>query len=76
MSCSSDALPLLYNGDAFVLTLQPEGHHRVRLVSVVRYPDNVDGDGVHEQFRDLDPETKQRVIQQINRRYQGKTVLT
>jgi hypothetical protein len=48
----------------------------VRLVSVVRYPDNVDGDGVHEQFRDLDPETKARVIQQINRRYQGKTVLT
>jgi hypothetical protein len=76
MSCSSDALPLLYNGDAFVLTLQPEGQHRVRLVSVVRYPDNVDGDGVHEQFRDLDPETKARVIQQINRRYQGKTVLT
>jgi ABC-type transport system involved in cytochrome bd biosynthesis fused ATPase/permease subunit len=36
----------------------------------------VDGDGVHEQFRDLDPETKARVIQQINRRYQGKTVLT
>lgn len=76
MSSSSDTLPLLYNGDAFVLTLQPEGQHRVRLTSVVRYPDNVDGDGVHEQFRDLDPDTKQRIIQQIKRRYFDKTVLT
>jgi len=75
MSSSSDTLPLLHNGDAFVLTVLPEKAHSVRLVSVVRYPDNVDGDGVHEQFRDLDPDTRQRIIQQINRRFQGKTVL-
>lgn len=76
MSSSSDSLPLLYNGDAFVLTISPVSERQVRLASVVRYPDNVDGDGVHEQFRDLDPETKARVIQQINRRYPTKTVLT
>ena len=72
----NDSLPLLYNGDAFVLTISLVSERQVRLTSVVRYPDNVDGDGVHEQFRDLDPDTKQRIIQQIKRRYLDKTVLT
>ena len=76
MSSSSDTLPLLHNGDAFVLTVERASERQVRLLSVVRYPDNLDSDGVHEQFRDLDPDTKAKVIQQINRRYPTKTVLT
>lgn len=73
---SSPNLPLLHNGDSFVLTLEPISLKIIHLTRIIRYPNNENGDGVEESFRDLDVETKRAIIQQINRRYVGKTIQT
>lgn len=74
MSNSFETLPLLYNGDSFIIELSPVGQNSVKVESITRFPDNQNTDGVHEQFRDLDPETKRAVITQINRRHHNKVV--
>lgn len=80
MSNSSDdptlteTLPLLYNDDGFTVHLTLDDPHSVRITGVVRYTGNVDGNGTHEQFRDLSPEEKRAVVAQVNRRYRGKMV--
>ena len=69
-------LPLLHDGDSFVLYLEDISPSRVRLLRVIRYPNNENCDGVEEHFRDLDYETRHAIIRQINRRHIGKTILT
>lgn len=68
-----DSLPLLHDGDAFVLELEIWPSH-VQLLSILRYSHNQNVEASHERFRDLDPFTKRAVIQQINRRWKGKMV--
>jgi hypothetical protein len=69
-------LPLLHDGDSFMITLSAVGEKCVKISRIVRYPNNVNSHGVEENFRDLDLETKRAVIQQVNRRCVGKTVMT
>lgn len=72
MSNSSDVLPLLHNGDAYELTLSDA--NCVSLLRIVRYADNQNVSGTELRFFDLDPETRQAVLNQIRRRYEGKTI--
>lgn len=69
-------LPLLHDGDSFMITLLAVGERCVKITRIVRYPNNVNSHGVEELFKDLDIETKRAVIQQVNRRCIGKTVMT
>lgn len=68
-----DSLPLLHDGDAFVLELEVWPTH-IQLLSISRTPNNSDLVPAHERFSDLDPYAKSAVITQINRRYKGKIV--
>jgi len=70
---SLDSLPLLHDGDAFVLELEVWPTH-IQLLSILRYENNQDVVASHENFRDLDPYAKRAVIAQINRRYKTKMV--
>ena len=69
----NDSLPLLHDGDAYILTLDVEDCH-VLLSSILIYPGNTNTEPEHVLFRDLDTETKQAVIAQVNRRHKGKMV--
>lgn len=69
----NDTLPLLHEGDAYVLELDISAP-QVRLLSISRYPNNQNVEPTSENFRDLDPETKKAVVMQINRRYKGRMV--
>ncbi len=68
-------LPLLHEGDSYVIYLKSVGEKCVRIVTIHRFANNQNVEGVEEDFRDLDLETKKAVIKQINRRHVGKTVL-
>lgn len=68
-------LPLIFEGDSFIITLAPSGTKCVRILRILRYPNNRNGEGIEESFRDLNPEEKAAVIQQINRRHTGKSVI-
>ena len=69
----NDSLPLLHDGDAYVLTLDV-GEKHVLLSSILIYPGNTNTEPSHSSFRDLPPEAKRAVITQINRRHKGKMV--
>lgn len=70
---SLDSLPLLHDGDAFVLELEVWPTH-VQLLSILRTANNDSVTSSHENFRDLDPYARRAVITQINRRYKTKMV--
>lgn len=70
----NETLPLLHEGDSFLLELDHPNAFSVRLVSILRFAGNHNVDAVAERFLDLDPETKRAVISQVNRRYKGKIV--
>ncbi len=76
MDVLHDSLPLLFNGDGFVISLDVLDAYTVRIVAVVRYLGNGGTSGSHEQFRDLTPEEKRAVVAQVNRRHRGKMVRT
>lgn len=69
-------LPLLHEGDSFLITLSEIGTKCVRILRIIKYPNNVNSHGEEWSFRDLDPETKRAVIQQVNKRCIGRMVLT
>lgn len=67
---------LLHDGDSFLIDLADVGTLCVRILRLIRYPDNQNASGVEEKFTDLDHLTRKAVIQQINRKHKGKTVIT
>lgn len=69
-----ELLPLLHDADSFLLYIVQKTPKRVHLVQVVRYPQNHNGEGVVENFRILDEQTKKAIIGAINRRYVGRMV--
>lgn len=73
MSASNDNVPLLHDGDAYIIYVEVL-EKTVIVKSIRRYLDNRNADPTEEDFRDLPPQAKAAVIQQINRRYQGKFV--
>lgn len=75
MNPTTETLPLIYDGDSYHLSLSTHEHY-VQLHEVVRYDDNQNVRGVALAFRDLPPDAKRAVIQQINRRYSGRMVKT
>lgn len=68
-------LPLLHDGDSYIIYLKEVGQKCVKILQLHRYANNDSRNCVEESFGDLAPETKQAVILQVNRRHQGKTVL-
>ncbi len=68
-------LPLIHNDDSFIIDLEPVGVKCVRILRIIRYAHNQNTTGAEEHLSDLDPETRRAVIQQINRRHVGKTIL-
>lgn len=71
---NSPNIPLLFDGDAYLLTVEPVSPSLVCLTRVLRYDNNVNTDATCVRFFDLSPQCKQAIIQQINRRFRGKTV--
>lgn len=67
MSNLSD-IPLLYNGDAYHIHVEIFQQH-VLVLGVTIYYDNQNSVGVFERYRDLDPETKKAVLNQVKRRH-------
>lgn len=64
-------LPLLHEDDSFVLHLSDEP---LRLTRIVRYESNRNVDGTALSFSSLDDGTRRAIIQQVQRRYPGRTV--
>jgi hypothetical protein len=69
-----EQLPLLYDGDSYILDLQLVNEGNIRLLRIVRYDGNKNVVGVEEKFHDLDTLCKRAVINQIQRRHKGKSV--
>ena len=69
-------LPLLYEDDSYIISLANVGTKCFRILRIIRYPRNQNTRGVEENFKDLDYMTKRAVIEQINKRCVGRTVIT
>lgn len=67
------AIPLFHNGDTYYLdvSLIPAGVHLDR---VLKFAGNQNVQPTLETFRDLPQSVRAAIVQQINRKYQGKQV--
>jgi hypothetical protein len=68
-------LPLIFDGDSFIIDMEAVGLKCVRILRIIRYPHNQNTTGVEEHFHDLTPDAKRAIIRQINRRHVGKSVI-
>lgn len=66
-------LPLLYDGDSYLLTLEEHGKE-LKLVSIQRFENNENCDPEGIRFFDLDDRGRHAVLAQIHRRYPGRNV--
>lgn len=69
-------LPMTLDGDSYIIYLGEIGTKCVKILQLHRFPHNDSRSGCVEAFSDLTPDAKRAIIQQVNRRYIGKTVLT
>lgn len=69
-------LPMLYEGDSYIIYLKEVGTKCVKILQLHRFSNNDSRNGVEESFADLTEEAKREVIQQVSTRYKGKTILT
>ena len=67
-------IPLMWNGDAYIITTEPVSDYQVRITSIARYANNQNVDGEELDFLDLDEHTRRAVIRQVNRRHKGMMV--
>lgn len=67
-------LPLIFEDDSFLIELEQLTEKTVRITRILVFPNNRNGDPKVEQFHDLDLRARRAVIDQINRRYTGRTV--
>lgn len=75
MSTSSEPiLPLVHDNDSFEISIEVLSPSRVRILTIIRHENNANNTGTLISFRDLSPDTKRAVIQQVNRRYIGRSV--
>jgi hypothetical protein len=68
-------LPLLYEGDSFILIIQPAGPGQIRLAQIIRYRNNQNVEGVEESYWDLDESTRRAVIRQVRRRHKNASIM-
>jgi len=73
-SPSSNAIPLLANGDAYVLYVEQRNAAAFNLLKVERFADNRDATACEIKFYDLPPEIQRAVLIQIKRKHPGKTI--
>lgn len=66
-------LPLLHDGDGYVLSLSEHGRDLL-LLTLLRYENNENSDPLSLKFFDLDERGRAAVLQQIQRRYPGRSV--
>lgn len=69
-------LPLLHDGDSFLIELESPGDRVIKIHRILIFPDNLNGQPKVEKFGDLDSRARRAVIDQINRRFPGKMVHT
>lgn len=67
-------IPLMWNGDSFIITCEPVSDYQVRITSIARYANNQNVDGEELDFLDLDEQSRRAVIRQVNRRHKGMMV--
>lgn len=67
-------LPLLHDGDSFLIELETPGDRVIRIRRILVFPDNVNTTPSVMKFADLDSRARRAVIDQINLRHVGKTV--
>jgi hypothetical protein len=68
-------LPMLHEGDSFILIVQPAGPGQVKLTHIIRYRNNQNVEGVEESFFDLDEMTRRAVIRQVRRRHKEASIM-
>jgi hypothetical protein len=68
-------LPLLHEGDSFILVVEPAGPGHVRLSQIIRYRNNQNVEGIEESYFDLDELTRRAVVRQVRRRHKGVTIM-
>lgn len=69
-------LPLLIDGDSYLIEMESPGDHVVRIKRILVFPENVNTTPKSISFGDLDSRIRRAVIAQINRRHTGKMVHT
>lgn len=67
------ALPLMYDGDSYLLSLADNGRD-ILLLSISRFENNQNSDPEEVKFFSLDERGRHIVLQQITRRYGGRNV--
>lgn len=67
-------IPLIWNGDSYIITCEPVSDYQVRITSIARYKNNQNVDGEELDFLDLDEQSRRAVIHQVNRRHRGMMV--
>lgn len=75
MSQLYNAIPLIHEEDSYLIEVEATASpHEVQIVSLQKFPNNLNCVPTLELFCDLDPTTKRKVVEQVNRRFPGKVV--
>lgn len=69
-------VPLIYEGDSYLLYVTELSDRQVHLSRIEMFPSNLNVAPTQEKFFDLTPPCRREVIAQINRRFPGRTVRT
>ncbi len=78
MSDSNELRPiaLLHEADSYIIHVEALLPKVLRISKIIRYPDNINGNGILESFTDLDFATRHAIVRQIQRRHYGHTVIS
>lgn len=68
------SIPLTFDGDGYVLDVEVLDSNRVKLLTILRYPNNQTTEPVHERIQDLPQTTRAEIVRQINRKLPGRRV--
>ena len=68
-------LPLLHDGDSYIIWLVDVGTKMLRIVGIHKYANNRNTEAEELTFYDLDDFGRAAVIRQILRKYKGKGII-
>jgi hypothetical protein len=67
-------IPLIYDGDSYIITCSPVGD-QVKLAQIVFYRNNQNMEGEEKTFYELDERARRAVVHQVRRRHPGVTII-
>lgn len=67
-------LPLLHDEDGYIIQLEETSRGGMKLSAILKYENNANVDPLTVSFFHLDERTRHFILQQIQRRYPGRTV--